>query len=148
MNILTVAASALLAVTAPVPQAPTADLGGVVRPYLDIQQKLAADSTDGVSADAAAIVTAAGTIGPQGDAIAKAATRLEHSKNLGAMRSAFGDLSEAVLAAAKASGWSGLDDVKVAYCPMAKHNWLQKGDEVRNPYYGNAMPSCGSFKDR
>ena len=148
MRILIIAASALLVIPAPATQAPPADLGGVVRPYLEIQQKLAVDKTDGVSRDAAAIVTAAAALGAQGDAIAKAATRLEHAKKLDAMRSAFGDLSEAVLTAAKAGGWSGLDDVKVAYCPMAKHNWLQTGDEVHNPYYGKAMPSCGSFRPR
>ena len=148
MIILVVAAGALLAMTSSAAQAPAASLTAVIRPYLEIQQKLAADRTDGIGRDAAAVAAAAAALGPQGGAIAKAAGALEHATKLDAMRSAFGDLSEAVLAAAKADGWSGLDDVKVAYCPMAKHNWLQKGEQVQNPYYGKAMPSCGSFTPR
>jgi copper chaperone CopZ len=29
------------------------------------------------------------------------------------------------------------------YCPMVNANWLSKENEVRNPYYGSKMMSCG-----
>lgn len=29
------------------------------------------------------------------------------------------------------------------YCPMVKANWLSKENEVKNPYYGSKMMSCG-----
>ena len=38
------------------------------------------------------------------------------------------------------------DGVKLAYCPMVKASWLQKGDTIRNPYYGSAMLECGEFR--
>ncbi|EIA09456.1 DUF3347 domain-containing protein [Flavobacterium frigoris] len=30
------------------------------------------------------------------------------------------------------------------YCPMVKANWLSKENEVKNPYYGSKMMTCGS----
>lgn len=30
------------------------------------------------------------------------------------------------------------------YCPMVKANWLSKENEVKNPYYGSKMLTCGS----
>ena len=63
-----------------------------------------------------------------------------------AARDAFGALSDAVVAAAKAEGWKDLGDAKLAFCPMARRPWLQKEDKIRNPYYGSAMLDCGEFK--
>ncbi len=37
-------------------------------------------------------------------------------------------------------------DVKKAYCRMVKKFWLQKGDQIANPYYGSSMLRCGEFK--
>ncbi|HEY4936494.1 MAG TPA: DUF3347 domain-containing protein [Puia sp.] len=31
------------------------------------------------------------------------------------------------------------------YCPMKKAYWLSAEKEIRNPYYGNQMLSCGSI---
>jgi hypothetical protein len=31
----------------------------------------------------------------------------------------------------------------VAYCPMARKYWLQRGTAIRNPYYGKSMLECG-----
>jgi hypothetical protein len=28
---------------------------------------------------------------------------------------------------------------------MVKKSWLQKEPDIRNPYYGTAMLTCGSF---
>jgi Cu(I)/Ag(I) efflux system membrane fusion protein len=37
----------------------------------------------------------------------------------------------------------------VQFCPMANDNqgaqWLSTEEEIRNPYYGDAMLSCGSI---
>lgn len=32
------------------------------------------------------------------------------------------------------------------YCPMKKASWLSNNKDVKNPYYGNKMLSCGSVK--
>jgi len=37
--------------------------------------------------------------------------------------------------------------LSVAYCPMAKASWLQRGSDIANPYLGTAMPDCGSVQN-
>jgi hypothetical protein len=123
-------------------------LKAVVGSYLELQTLLAADKIDGLPSAAQSIALHAAQIGSAGEAIAKAVGAVEAAADLKAAREAFGPLSDAVIAAAKAAGWADLRDVKVAYCPMAKRSWLQKGDRIRNPYYGSTMLECGEFKTR
>jgi hypothetical protein len=52
-------------------------------------------------------------------------------------------LSEAILRLAGASGITFAGRAEIAYCPMARKYWLQKGDTVQNPYYGKQMSDCG-----
>jgi len=41
--------------------------------------------------------------------------------------------------------------IYVQHCPMANNNqgalWLSVDKEIRNPYFGEAMPDCGSITD-
>ena len=62
------------------------------------------------------------------------------AKSLKDMRTAFKGLSKPVTKWAKATKPKGLD---VAYCSMAKGSWVQKRGEIRNPYYGASMLTCG-----
>jgi HPt (histidine-containing phosphotransfer) domain-containing protein len=117
----------------------------IVGSYLDIQARLASDKFDGVAPAAHAIASQAARMGTGGEALAKSAQAVEQAADIKAARKAFGDLSDAVIDAAKAEGWKDLPDVKVAYCPMAKRSWIQKEDSIRNPYYGTSMLTCGSF---
>lgn len=118
----------------------------IVGSYLEIQAKLAADTIDGVKPAAHAIGDQAARMGTAGEAIVKSAQAIENAADLKATRLAFGDLSDAVIAAGKAELWKDVPDVKIAYCPMAKKSWVQKEAEIRNPYYGSAMLTCGSFR--
>jgi hypothetical protein len=123
-------------------------LPALVAAYLEIQASLAADSTDGVAAQARTIGEQAGAMGADGTAVAAATATLGKASSLDEARQAFGPLSQAVVAMASEAGWKGLDGVKLAYCPMAKHTWLQKDEAVRNPYYGKAMANCGEFRSK
>lgn len=127
--------------------APASPLKAVVASYLDIQTRLAADKLDGVDAAAAIIVREAGAMGSDGTAIVEAAKAVEAAADLRATRAAFAGLSEAVITAAKAAGWKDLGEVKLAYCSMVGSPWLQKEQEVRNPYFGSSMLACGVFRD-
>ena len=118
----------------------------LVDPYVRVQTALAADKVDGVKADAAAIATAAGTLGEPAKSLEAAAKKLEGAANLADARKAFGEVSDALFAYAKATGSSIPAGVKTAYCPMANKSWLQKGDKIQNPYYGSSMLDCGSFR--
>ena len=118
----------------------------VVASYVEIQALLAADKIDGIKAPAAAISKKAASMGEAGVGIVAGAKAVEGAADLEAARKAFARLSESVIAAAKAQGWQGLG-VKLAYCPMVDASWLQKEQQIRNPYYGSSMLTCGEFKD-
>ena len=68
-------------------------------------------------------------------------------KDLAAARDAFGPLSDAIIAYARANNATSSDHLSVAFCPMLKKYWLQKGETIRNPYYGSKMPDCGRIID-
>jgi hypothetical protein len=119
----------------------------IVAAYLDIHAALSSDKVDGVKPAADAIARQAARMGAPGDAIQKAAKAVGSAADLEAARSAFGPLSDAVIAAAKADGWKDLPSLKLGYCPMVKQSWIQKEGKVSNPYYGSTMLTCGELKD-
>jgi len=124
-----------------------ADLSGVVTPYLRVEAALAADSTKGVSGDAAEIAVAAGKLGAQAAPLAKAATELRGAADLAAARAAFWRLSDALIAYSKATGSPLGAGIRTAYCPMEKKYWVQKDGKIANPYAGSKMPTCGEFRE-
>lgn len=117
----------------------------VVESYLEIQAALAQDSLEGVTAAANRIAEQSANIGAAGAPLAKVAKAVGSAKDIKAARTAFGPLSEAVIAVVKAD--PSAHDVKLAYCPMANASWLQKEEKIRNPYYGSSMLTCGEFKE-
>ena len=64
------------------------------------------------------------------------------------VREKFGILSDAIVTYMEGNKLNGGDGVKVAYCPMKQKPWMQKGDAIANPYYGDKsdMATCGSFR--
>jgi protein SCO1 len=120
-----------------------ADLGALLDPYLRIEQALTNDSFDGVSDSALALATAAMKLGSRGAAVKAAVNPFAQAGDVRAARAAFGGLSEAILRLAGASGITFAGRAEIAYCPMARKYWLQKGDTVQNPYYGKQMSDCG-----
>jgi hypothetical protein len=118
----------------------------LVNPYLEVQAALAADRVDGLGPHAQSIAAAATALGPGAEKIAAGAKKLAEAKDLAAARTAFGDLSVAIADYAQATKSGFGADVKLAYCPMANKPWLQRDKNIRNPYYGAAMLTCGSFK--
>ena len=121
-------------------------LKAIVESYVVIQSQLAADKVAEVKAPARAIAAKAASMGKEGAAIAKAAATLEAATDLTSARAAFGPLTDAVMAAGKAEGWKDVEGVRLAFCPMVKQSWLQKEEQIRNPYYGSGMLTCGEFK--
>jgi hypothetical protein len=117
----------------------------LVDPYLEIQAGLADDKIDGLAPRAKAIETAATALGKQAEGVVKGAKKLGEAKDIAAARDAFGNMSAALVEYAEKTK-TDLGDVKVAYCPMADKPWLQKEKDIRNPYYGASMLTCGSFK--
>lgn len=130
-------ATALAAAAAEVP-AP------VLESYLKVQTALAADSLPDAQAAAKALVKQSTALGAPLKAATDAAGQVAAAADIKAARTAFGALSDSLLALA-GDGPAG-KGVRVAYCPMVKKSWLQAGSEIANPYYGSAMLRCGEFK--
>lgn len=125
----------------------------VLASYLKIATALAADSTNGVT--------------PASEAIAKQAAKLDaesltgehaaHHKDLPAkLRKAAQALSKAATLEEARKSFKQLSmpmamwvtmskpkHVHVLYCSMAKASWVQKHGDVRNPYFGSKMSTCG-----
>jgi hypothetical protein len=120
----------------------------VLAPYLRIQAQLANDTSDTVKADADAMAAAAAALGTAGAPIASAARELSAASGLAAARDAFGKVSDALLAYTDATQAPVGADTARAYCPMVKKSWLQKGEAIRNPYFGKSMLGCGVIKKR
>jgi protein SCO1 len=114
----------------------------IVEPYLRVQTALNLDDLAGARAAAAeaAKLSAAGT------AVQGAAAAIERAADLKAARAAFASFGDALMKQAKDSSALG-DDVKVAYCPMVQKYWLQKGEKIRNPFYGQEMSECGRLSE-
>ena len=116
---------------------------GLAAPYLHIQVVLANDSTDGVAEAARAIAAEAAGMGEQAAAIGAAAEALAATTDLQSARDAFGPLSEALIVYGREVGFG---ELRLAYCPMVDKEWLQATSEIRNPFYGSMMLTCGEFR--
>src|SRR4029079_1385231 len=82
-------------------------------------------------------------LGSRGAAVKAAVNPFAQANDVSAARAAFGGVSDAILRLASASGLSFAGRAEIAYCPMARKYWLQKGSTVQNPYYGKQMSDCG-----
>lgn len=116
--------------------------------YLKIQAALAEDSLTGVSADADAIANAVqnDSMKMLPETVAAQAESLAKASDLESARSAFKPLSSSLI--------KYLADNKIpagtyheAYCSMARASWLQTGANIKNPYLGKAMQTCGVLKN-
>ena len=140
-------AMAIVAAVMTAHTASAADLpAALVNPYLQVQAALASDQFAGLASHAQSMATAATALGKGAEKIVAGAKKLGEAKDIAAARTAFGELSVAITEYAQATKSSFGPDVRLAYCPMADKPWLQKDKDIRNPYYGAAMLTCGSFK--
>ena len=95
------------------------------------------------AAAARALAQGASGLGADGKALSAAAGKAAAATTLEAARTAFGDLSTALIAYADKSKQPVAGKI-VAYCPMVKKSWVQTDGTIANPYYGKAMATCGS----
>lgn len=116
--------------------------------YLKIQAELAKDSIKGVDENANAIAKAV-----RGDDmkmlssdVATQAETLAKVKDLKTAREAFKPLSKSLIKYL-ADNKAGKGTYHEAYCPMVKASWLQTEKDIRNPYMGKEMLTCGEFKN-
>ncbi len=123
--------------------------------YLKIKDTLANDKTDNVNDNAKVILELTKQLNTRNidgehkgyfkdlpDKISSASKDLMQAKNIKSMRMAFNDLSKPMAMWATMVKPSGIN---VAYCSMNPGSWLQTGKDIRNPYYGASMLTCGEI---
>ncbi len=154
------AASEPIAVTA----AFTRGFAPVVTAYLALQGKLAADDFPGAKTAFGKLATTVAAFKPTSPARARTAwlaiaAKLLPAAKLGGdatdieqARRHFEQVSMPLLAALQQLGNPLEKPLHAAVCPMAidkrPARWLQRADEVENPYLGQRMPSCGSIEKK
>jgi Cu(I)/Ag(I) efflux system membrane fusion protein len=128
--------------------------------YLDAQESLAADDLGGFSQAAADLRTAlgfveeAGLVGEPLGAWRRAAASLRVEPGITDIeraRARFEGMSEAVISLQRRFGHRGSEEWRLAHCPMAFNNkgadWLQRGEQINNPYFGASMLRCGEIRE-
>ena len=123
-----------------------------VAAYLPVAKALAADDDSGSKSAALAFEKASSewTL-PSSEALIEAAETMAAAKEIKPRRAAFDPVSEILIGMVRAHGIDQLGDLYVVHCPMAfgskGADWLSAVPEVLNPYFGEAMLSCGNLKD-
>lgn len=74
------------------------------------------------------------------------AQKIADSKDLKKQREVFQSLSENFYVLAKGVKISS-EPIYQQYCPMKKAGWLSSESDIKNPYYGSSMLTCGSVKE-
>jgi len=128
--------------------------------YLDAQEALAADDMGGFSRAAADLRTAlgfveeAGLVGEPLGVWRRASARLRVEPgitDIEVARARFEGMSEAIIALQRRFGHRGSEEWYIANCPMAFNNkgaeWLQRGEQINNPYFGASMLRCGDIRE-
>ncbi|MAO17851.1 efflux RND transporter periplasmic adaptor subunit [Muricauda ruestringensis] len=130
--------------------------GGLLEVYLDLKDALVASNNEQTQALAQKGAGIASDISgmPMDDMgsshmsqLAEQLAEMASKSTLGDQRGIFIQLSQNMIQIGQQM--QGLDQkLYVQHCPMADNNkganWLSLEQEIRNPYYGDAMLSCGS----
>lgn len=85
-----------------------------------------------------------------GAALATLVAKIGSAADIDAQRVVFAALSTNFIERVKASGLNS-GEVYVEYCPMALNDkgasWLSNQKEIKNPYFGESMLTCGEVKE-
>ena len=135
----------------------------VVTAYLELKEAFVATDAQQASAESKGVKTAMNQVKMEllkGDAhimwmdmmkpINKSIDEIISSSDVEVQRIAFADLSDGIYNTIKMFDVTGLK-INYQFCPMAKDgkgaNWLSLDSEIRNPYFGEAMLTCGETKE-
>ncbi|MCF7792860.1 MAG: DUF3347 domain-containing protein [Candidatus Cloacimonetes bacterium] len=127
----------------------------IAEKYLYIQEMLSLDRTDEITQKAAEIADLAKDLDVSNvpeehkmhfanlpEKIGINAQKISKAETIDGMRAAFKELSKPMAMWASMMQPMGMN---VAFCSMAPGSWLQRGDEIMNPYYGDKMLHCGEI---
>ncbi len=133
-------------------QSSDVSLNQLLQSYYSIKEALVAGKTDAAALAATSFTRNLNGVSYQliseGNvaALLKDASSIADKKDITAQRKYFANLSSNMILVAKALKLTG-GPVYIQYCPMKKAYWLSNENEIRNPYYGSSMLSCGSVTE-
>ena len=119
----------------------------ILTAYYGVKEALVADNANAASEKAGELskALAAADKATLTDKLNTDAKAISKSKDLETQRKHFASLSANMLALAKAIKLSD-KPIYQEYCPMKKAVWLSDDSAIKNPYYGEAMLTCGSVQ--
>lgn len=114
--------------------------------YIELKNALVASDAEKAAESAAALAGDSEAT----EAVKTHSTIIAETTNLDIQREHFYTLSESMYALLKNAG-SLNQRVYLQYCPMARDNqganWLSLESDILNPYFGDAMLTCGSVEE-
>jgi len=85
-----------------------------------------------------------------GKTLAVTAAQITSGADIEAQRTSYASLNDALITLLKASGLNN-GELYIAHCPMALNDqgasWVSNSKEIKNPYFGEEMLTCGSIKE-
>lgn len=116
--------------------------------YYDIKNALVNSDAATASAKANEFIKASESINivTLKDKLISDAKLIATAKDIQAQRNYFASLSLNFYSLAKQIKLSD-ESIYQAYCPMKKMYWLSNEKEIKNPYYGKMMLTCGNVTD-
>lgn len=141
------------------PEAFLSSLQPLFSAYLEAGGHLASDDLGGfltANADLQAALASVREVGLVGEHLAawrRAASQLRLEMTITDIeeaRARFAAASEGILALVRRFGHPGGEALHMAHCPMAFDDrgadWLQRGTQIANPYFGASMLRCGVIR--
>ncbi|MGD7651750.1 MAG: hypothetical protein ACQCXQ_00950, partial [Verrucomicrobiales bacterium] len=129
-----------------------AGLRDALAAYFPVAKALADD--DDEQAKAASVVfqeTVVGLPRPEWQALVERAERLAAAADIKSRRAALFAVSASLIEMVRVHGIDQVGDLFVVHCPMAfggkGGDWLSAVPTVLNPYFGDAMLTCGNLTD-
>jgi Cu(I)/Ag(I) efflux system membrane fusion protein len=124
----------------------------VFEAYIPMQEALAKDDAAAAREALTGLAEAVGSL-PSGEAkqrLTAAVGALKAETELADLRTGFEPLSDELIEQIVRAGLSEGGAVYQIHCPMAfdfkGSDWLQRDEEIRNPYFGSEMFSCGEVE--
>lgn len=124
-------------------------LNAVYQQYASLSKALVESDMAKAKIAANAIETGAKEL-KDANAVGKSAAKIAGANNIETQRAAFSDLSNQLINLVKKAGMNS-GELYVDFCPMALNDkgayWISGKKEIRNPYFGDKMLSCGELKE-
>lgn len=124
----------------------------LLQTYFNMKNALVNDNANGASVDALKFIKLLNNNNAEmpgkntRGALLKQATQISRAENIQQQRQYFASLSTNMHDLVKAVK-PNKEAVYYSYCPMKKSYWLSESKDIKNPYFGNTMLTCGKVTE-